>query len=168
MILIAAGHHPNKPGLVYKGLAEHDEAVRWRDEVVRQNPELFLAVPSGVMREKMAFIKARSPEAAIEIHFSGEGDGEGMSVAFRPECQESMRLASKIHGSLSSIMPPREPPYEGWYRRDQLRGPDFFLAHCDCPAVLVIPGTLADRPPASMRAALAAALAAALGVGPRP
>lgn len=147
MLLVSAGHHPSKPGACYKSFCEHDEAVRWVDEICDQlGEQRCVKVPPGVLRDKVRFINNRHPVAAVEIHFNSAVDSEGNHVGSGALClhypgsQTGMSLATRIQQGLEPIFGRHwNGVMEGWYRMDPKFGPDFFLARISCPSVIIEP-----------------------------
>jgi len=158
MICISAGHHPTKPGACYEGFCEHDEAVRWVDEICSHLGESCLKVPATTLKEKVAFINARMPRAAIEIHFNaarvwedldkngiqdvGEvrNVGKGALTLYYPGSKNGLTLATAIQGNLETLFDRHwNGVMEGWYRMNKKFGPDYFLEKTRCPAIIIEP-----------------------------
>lgn len=147
MIFISAGHHPAAPGARFGRFIEHDEACIWAEAIVEQLGENGILVPTGVLREKVAFINERilNGDIAVEVHFnaaknsSGENVGKGCETLYYPGSEAGKDLAELCQGILSEFFPPDRGTKEGWYRMDPARGPDFFLAKTKCPAVIIEP-----------------------------
>ena len=58
MILLSAGHHPAAVGACYNGFCEHDEAVKWVDELNKLlTPRIdTMIVPTGRLQSKIDYI----------------------------------------------------------------------------------------------------------------
>ncbi|MDX1351553.1 MAG: N-acetylmuramoyl-L-alanine amidase [Thiomicrorhabdus sp.] len=147
MILISAGHYPEKPGACYKGFCEFDEANRWVDEIIKYLPEdVALKVPPNTLKHKVAFINARNPTIAVEIHFNAAVDSTGKNVGsgalclHYPDSVSGFKYASEIHKPLVDLFGSHwDGVMEGYYRMNKKFGVDFFLAKTKCPAVIVEP-----------------------------
>jgi len=160
MILISAGHYPERPGACFGSFCEHEEAMAWAilitDYLIREGQEAML-VPVGTLRTKTEFINSRNPELAIEIHFNSfkiwedanrdglitddelHHAGRGCETLYFPGSQKGVLLADNMQKSLSSIFPPNRGAKEGWYRMNPKNGPDYFLEKTSCPSVIVEP-----------------------------
>lgn len=143
MILISAGHYPERPGASYGAFSEHTEAVIWRDILVDMIGGV--AVPSGVLRDKVAFINSKNPDIAIEIHFNdavgalGEHVGKGSETLYYPGSTEGLRLSNLVQSELSNVFGPDRGAKEGWYRMEKKYGPDFFLSRTSCVSLIIEP-----------------------------
>ena len=71
-ILVSAGHYPKKPGACFEGFCEHDEACRWASMLAAALDGHAVLVPTGVLKEKIEFIKLRQPTLAVEVHFNSD------------------------------------------------------------------------------------------------
>lgn len=159
MILISAGHHPTSLGACFEGFCEHDEALRWVDEIyARLGPDKALLVPAGVLRSKIDFINARRPAVAIEIHFNSlqvwkdanadgvvdEGEmrpvGNGALTLHYPGSTRGKAVAQTVQGAMEPIFGKHwRGAMEGWYRMNKKFGPDYFLSRTNCTAIIVEP-----------------------------
>lgn len=159
MILISAGHYPEKPGACYEGFCEFDEANRWVDQIILNlNSENALKVPSGTLKPKVQFINSRGATLAIEIHFNSatvwddlnhnkvidEGEvrnvGRGSLCLYYPGSEKGKAHAQNIQDALVPIFGTHwNGVMEGYYRMNKKFGPDFFLAKTKCPSVIVEP-----------------------------
>lgn len=147
MIFISAGHHASAPGAKYERFVEHDEAVIWAEKLHEETERVSTLVPTGVLKEKVAFINERlmDGDVAIEIHFNsaknqhGEHVGRGSETLYYPGSEEGKELAGICQSILAHFFPPDRGIKEGWYRMDPSRGPNFFLAKTRCPAVILEP-----------------------------
>ena len=147
MILLSAGHYPGKPGACFEGFCEFDEAERWIKEVKSHlSDEEALLVPPGTLKTKVAFINARHPALAVEIHFNsavnarGEHVGDGSLCLYYPGSKVGKQYAERLQYCVEPVFGKSwDGVMEGWYRMDKKYGPDFFLAKTNCPAVIVEP-----------------------------
>lgn len=142
MILISAGHHPIKPGVCHDGFCEHDEALRWRDIIVRElGSDLAMAVPPLVLKDKIQYIKARNPSISLEIHFNYASnlDSMGSRTLYNPESKSGKKLAMQIQEGLSRIFGPDNGAVSGWYRDNQDFGLERFIEKSLGTAVIVEP-----------------------------
>jgi N-acetylmuramoyl-L-alanine amidase len=147
MIFISAGHYPAAPGAKFERFIEHDEAIVWAKAITERLGKHGTLVPTGVLREKVAFINERimNGDFAVEVHFnaavdsSGTNVGRGCESLYYPGSLDGKDLAELCQGILSEFFAPDRGAKEGWYRMDPARGPDFFLAKTKCPAVIIEP-----------------------------
>lgn len=142
MILISAGHHPEKPGACFEGFCEHDEAVRWVGLLCELLGEhKCVKVPTGGLKSKVAFINARAPTVALEVHFNSDPThaGRGSETLYYPGSEAGRALAERMQSALGALLPPDRGPKEGWYRMNRKFGPDYFLAKTKCTAIIVEP-----------------------------
>lgn len=147
MIFVSAGHYPAAPGAKYGRFIEHDEAMVWAELIADTLGDSGVLVPTGFLREKVAFINERSlnGDVAIEIHFNAALDSEGNNVGrgcetlYYPGSYDGEELANLCQGILAQYFAPDRGVKEGWYRMDPSRGPDFFLARTRCPAAILEP-----------------------------
>lgn len=153
MLFISAGHHPAAPGACFGSFCEYDEANVWADIVVQSLQAYPYAVlPVGVMRvpgmtlkDKTAFINARAPILAVEIHFNSAKDkdgkhiGQGCETLYYPGSDLGLKCAGILQESINGIFPPDRGPKEGYYRGDKSKGPVWFLEKTKCPALIVEP-----------------------------
>lgn len=155
MILLSAGHYPLRPGANYKSFCEHDEAVRWVESIGRYLESEYGVVPTGKLRQKVAFINRRDPICAIEVHFNSaiklqdiDGDGikdivnvgNGALSLYCPGSIKGKQLASLMQSAMETIFKRHwDGVMEGYYRMDKRNGVDFFLRRTSCPAVIIEP-----------------------------
>lgn len=158
MILISAGHNPSHPGACFESFCEHDEAVRWAARLVELIGDQALLVPTGTLRQKVAFINARSPQVAVEIHFNslavwtdannnglvdaGETayKGNGACTLYCPGSEKGRLIAQKCQDAMEQVIERHwKGVMEGWYKMNPKNGPDFFLARTNCPAIILEP-----------------------------
>ena len=147
MIFISAGHHAARPGASFDGFNEYDEAQLWCAQLRELMQESCLAVPTGVLKEKVAFINNRDPSnsIAVEIHFNaakneaGEHIGKGCETLYFPKSVKGKQLATALNTTLAAFFEPDRGIKEGWYAMNPKNGPDFFLAKTHCPAVILEP-----------------------------
>lgn len=149
MIFISAGHHPTKPGACYGSFCEFDEASKWADLIYELiGGDRCMRVPSGVLREKVAFINAREPTLAAEIHFNADGRqaGNGCLTLHYPGSIKGRMVAIEVQDGMEQIFRRHwNGVMEGYYRMDKSRGPDYFLAKTKCPSVIIEPEFIHNR-----------------------
>lgn len=154
LIAISPGHYPEKPGACHDGFCEYDEAVRWADLLCDLlGPGNAVRVPGKHLKDKVAFINARTPgiAVAVDIHFNAAADAEGNPVGrgcetlYMPDSDDSKCLAEACHAALVSVFTPDRGVKEGWYRMQKKFGPDFFLAKTPCPAIIIEPDFIHRR-----------------------
>lgn len=142
-IIIFAGHHPAKPGEAWNGFSEHDEARRWLALLRGRFAEEDLIVgPEGVLRTKVEFVNARKPILSAELHFNSTLDpepAEGSETLYCPGSERGRIAAEAVQGALGEAFSPSLGVREGYYRGDERRGPDWFLARTKSPALIVLP-----------------------------
>ena len=160
MILISAGHHPNKAGACYEDFCQFDEAARWAKLIVEYiGDDKALLVPFGVLKDKVAFINERAAgSVAIEIHFNSakiwedlnkngvRDDGEmknvgnGALTLHYPNSVKGIELAINVQETMQSIFGKHwNGVMEGYYRMNPKFGIDYFLAKTNCPSIIIEP-----------------------------
>lgn len=161
MILISAGHHATKVGACFGDFCEFDEASRWVELIHKYiGDERCLKVPFGVLRDKVAFINARTggeKTIAVEIHFNSaviwKDDnkdgvkqdkefhhiGRGSETLYYPKSQKGKDAAFVVQQSLSNIFAPDRGIKEGWYRMQERFGADYFLEKTKCTSLIIEP-----------------------------
>lgn len=147
MIFISAGHYPQRPGAGFEDFYEHDEAVLWVEQLCSELEDSAMAVPVGVLKEKVGFInyRANGKSIAVEIHFNaavdadGNNIGKGCETLYYPGSKKGKKLAQYANDALAETCLPDRGCKEGYYRMDPKRGPDFFLARTNCPAIIIEP-----------------------------
>lgn len=125
IIFISAGHYPAAPGAVYEGFVEHDEAARWAKRIVELLGADAVLVPTGFLKDKVAFINARSTPGSvcIEIHFNDavkwrdknqdgavtpdelEHVGEGAETLYCPGSETGQKLAAAVQDAIDHLFP---------------------------------------------------------------
>ena len=148
IIAISAGHYPERPGACFGNFCEYSEANRWAinitDHLIRAGLDARL-VPTGVLKNKVAFINDIDADIAVEIHFNSAKDsngkhiGKGCEALYHPESQKGAYLASTLLDAMEDLFKPSRGIKEGWYRMDRNKGVDFFLAKTRCPSAIIEP-----------------------------
>ncbi len=160
VIYVSAGHYPEKPGACYGDFCEHGEATAWAiqitDQLIRAGEDARL-VPTGHLREKVAFINGGDAALAIEVHFNSfkvwkdaNADGlvtddelmhagKGCETLFFPGSEKGAYLANEIQRVLAPAMFKDRGIKPGYYRMNPKNGPDFFLAKTKCPSAILEP-----------------------------
>jgi len=133
MILISAGHNPEKRGASFGEFNEYDEATEWLFELMMHLNDSAVAVPTGSLRNKVDFINNQDAELALEIHFNsamhnGKHVGKGCETLYCPRSVNGVKFARYIHDSYKMIFPPDRGVKEGWYQMNPKKGPDYFLS----------------------------------------
>ena len=167
MIFISAGHHPARPGACRDHFCEHDEATRWADAIhALLGEDNAMRVPTGVLRDKVAFINARHPALAAEIHFNAiHGDnGSGCLTLYYPGSSKGKLVAGCVQDGMEQMYDRHwDGIMEGYYRMDKSRGPDYFLAKTSCPSIIIEPAFIHQKELiTSTRDAACASIAASL------
>ena len=155
MILISAGHYPEARGACYKGNCEHEEAMRWAEQLVAEiEPHApCMLVPTGTLPEKVHFINTHNPILALEIHFnaSENAKAKGFETLYYPGSEKGEALAILTNDALAMCFANNRGVKEGWYRQDRpgykdydgdIDGdetPLYFLQKTKCPAVIIEP-----------------------------
>lgn len=176
MIYVSAGHHPLAKGAHHGDFWEHDEAVRWRDELVVQLGGKGVAVPvpmvasPGAEKEKAGFINsAADARLAVEIHFNSLDTTQtlpserGCLTYYYPGSLAGRRMAQRVQRVLRKFFLFDLGAHEGYVRMEKARGIIWFLRDTKCPALLIEPQFI-DRQAdiQGQRAAVCAALAPVL------
>lgn len=150
-IFVAAGHHATRPGAGRDGFYEHDEAVRWVDELMSIDKDaaspLLIRVPDGELKKKVDFInyRCRWDDLAVEVHFNaaldkdGKDIGSGCVTLYMPGSDGGKTFARTCQTTLAAVFPPDRGVVEGWYRGEKARGAYFFLEKTRCVAVILEP-----------------------------
>ena len=152
MILVSAGHHPSAKGAHHGDFYEHDEAVRWRDDLVAQLGDRGVAVPvptvasPGADKEKADFINAAADaRLAVEIHFNSLDTTQtlpserGCLTYYYPGSQPGRRAAQRVQEVLRMFFPPDLGAHDGYVRMEPSRGIIWFLRDTKCMALLIEP-----------------------------
>ncbi len=145
-VAISAGHNPDAKGASYMGFNEYDEATEWASmllEILSDSLEVEL-VPTGTLKEKVAFINRGSFDMAIELHFNsavsnGKRVGEGSETLYYPGSVEGEVNATIMQRHLSQVFRPNRGAKAGHYRMDPTKPADYFLRKTNCPALIVEP-----------------------------
>lgn len=165
MILLSAGHHPAKPGACFENFCEHNEAVKWMEEIHQfLGSDVAKKVPTGVLKKKIEFINANEPTIAAEIHFNSlqvwndananglvdkgemEYKGSGALTLFYPGSSKGKRLATVVQEGMETVFKKHwRGVMEGYYRMDPKYGPDYFLVRTKCPSIIIEPEFIHHR-----------------------
>lgn len=143
-IFVSAGHYPQKPGAVFEGFVEHDEAVNWAQRVAELLGDDAVLVPIGVLKDKVAFINARCApgDICVEIHFNDavkwrdknadgvatpdemEHVGEGAETLYCPGNEAGQKLAAAVQDSVEHLFPFKwtDRNRNGLQEKDELTG----------------------------------------------
>jgi len=156
MILVSAGHHAMAQGATADGRTEWPEATRWQMNILQILAHRAGPVPTGLLRDKVAFINSVRPAIAVEIHFNsaikdGVHVGRGCETLYTPGDHRSKEAAELVQAQLAPLFPPSRGTKEGWYRMDRPgivdyhgdvdgdEHPDYFLDKTECPAIIIEP-----------------------------
>lgn len=157
MIYVSAGHHERAQGATWNGHTEWQETMEWRDRIVKASGGMdMIAVPTGTLGQKVAFINAGQPDLAIEVHFNsavvnGKHVGKGCETLYYPGSKKGKILAQNMQDTMLKFFEPDRGIKEGWYRMDRpgvvdyhgdVDGDetiDYFLRKTKCPAVIIEP-----------------------------
>lgn len=153
-IAISAGHFPEKAGARYGGLVEHDLANTWIDIIFDVFDSIFdfdkdeplfdlVPVPTGTLKEKVAFINRHDFDYAIELHFnSAHVVATGCETLHMPGSFRGKEFAFIIQDYMVEALKIRDRGVkEGlyWSSRERTNTPLYFLRRTDCPAVIIEP-----------------------------
>lgn len=148
MIIVSAGHYPDKPGVCHDGFCEHDEAARWVDVICAKLDELGVdnvKCPTGYLKGKIDFINHRNPKLAIEIHF-GTGAGNGACTLYQPDSKDGKAYAELLQAAMEKTLSKNgDGSMEGWYRMDKTLGVDFFLRKTKCESLILEPEFIENK-----------------------
>ena len=158
MILISAGHYPQKPGACFGDFCEHEEAAKWADLITAiLTEDKAIRVPSMTLDYKVNFINMHNPVLAVEIHFNSakqwkdmnnnglvdEGEmfhvGSGCETLYYPGSKKGKQAAEVIQAAISGIFTPDRGVKEGWYGMNPANGPDYFLKRTKCTSLIIEP-----------------------------
>lgn len=159
MICVSAGHHPLKPGACHEGFCEHDEAVRWVDEICNNLGEgQCVKVPPTTLKDKVLFINNRQPDIAVEIHFNSakvwedlnkdgiqqenevKNVGRGCCTLYYPGSETGKVLATYVQEGMEQIFDRHwNGVMEGYYRMNPKNGADYFLRRTRMPSIIIEP-----------------------------
>ena len=156
VILISAGHHKGAQGASWNHRTEWPQAVMWQDLLVTYLGDIGEKVPTGLLRDKVEYINAALPVAAIEIHFNsakvnGKHVGKGCETLYYPGSANGKELASYVQAAMVPDFLPDRGIKAGWYRMDapgvvdydgDVDGDekiDYFLRKTHCPAIIIEP-----------------------------
>ena len=146
MIFVSAGHHQDAKGASFEGANEFDEALFWQLEILHLLGSLAMPVPSSRLGSKIQYINDTlrdliGPHLAIEIHFNSDPgrQGRGSETLYYPKSHIGKDFANQIQEQLSIIYGPNRGAKEGWYQMNPEKGPDYFLAKTNCPALIIEP-----------------------------
>ena len=151
MIYVSAGHFAEHPGASYGSFNEHDEAKIWASILLNKLGHNGMMVPVGNLSNKVDFIKKMSygpntkKDIAIDIHFNsaknseGEHVGRGSETLYFPGSVRGAKVATVIQSVLGTFFLPDRGIKEGYYQMNKAKGPDFFLSHTPCTAIIIEP-----------------------------
>ncbi len=143
-IFLSAGHYPQAPGAVYEGFVEHDEAMLWARRIVEFLGADAVLVPTGFLKDKVAFINARQVPGSVcvEIHFNDavrwrdknadgkvtpdelEHVGEGAETLYCPGSGPGALLAAAVQDAIDHLFPYKWTDHNrnGVQEKDELTG----------------------------------------------
>lgn len=142
MIFLSAGHSPSAPGAAWKGFQEHAEAALWVAELGNRLGTAAVAVPTGTLGQKVAWINARANkwDIALEVHFNAAANSsaEGCETLYSPNSTRGKTIAQRLQNSMAEFFLSRgiKP---GWFQQDKSKGPLAFLVQTRCAAVIIEP-----------------------------
>ncbi len=143
MIYISVGHHQENPGACFQGFCEFNEAQIWAELINQNLPENeSLIVPSGTLKEKVAYINKRKPLAAIEIHFNSapvQLNVRGCETLYYPSSMRGERLAREAQAAMVSVGLHDRGIKPGYYQLNKNKGVDFFLEKTKCTSIIIEP-----------------------------
>lgn len=143
-IFVSAGHFPQQPGAKFDGFVEHDEAVLWAARIVALLGDAAMLVPTGSLKDKVAFINARCTPGSVcvEVHFNDavrwrdknadgkvtddelEHVGEGAETLYCPGSTKGQALATVIQDAIDHLFPYKWTDHNrnGIQEKDELTG----------------------------------------------
>lgn len=150
---ISAGHIPTRPGACHDGFCEHDEAVKWVEEIGKHLDDMsmeWFSVPVGTISHKAEFINARCTreDVALEVHFNSfaapynyHKKVEGCETLYYPGSVRGKQAADIIQQSMlaSHRMVEDRGVKEGWYQQNKKRGVIYILRKTICTCLIVEP-----------------------------
>lgn len=142
MIIVLAGHNPEKPGACYGSFCEWDEATKWANLIAQMfNDGDCIVCPHGGLPFKKNFVNIRKPKLAVEIHFNSNPthSGKGSETLYYPGSVKGKEAAETIQAELGRAFGPDRGVKEGWYKADKKNGPIFFLERTKCTSVIIEP-----------------------------
>jgi len=156
MILLSAGHYPEKQGACHNGWCEHPVAVWWADitaNLIRGQMPVDI-VPTGRLSQKVRYINEQKDVALMcEIHFNSDVSKRqsGSETLYCPGSRKGKIAAEIVQAELAGVFPPSRGAKEGWYKMDKpgqedypgdVEGdekPDYILAYTKPVALIVEP-----------------------------
>jgi len=153
-IAISSGHYPERRGAYFEGLAEHELANEWVDILFDTFDDLYdfdvsppefdlVPVPTGTLREKVAFVNSNYFDFAIELHFnSAHRKASGSETLFMPNSQRGYEFATIVQEHIAPALQIRDRGVkEGffWSTRERTNTPLYFLRRTNCPAIIIEP-----------------------------
>jgi N-acetylmuramoyl-L-alanine amidase len=142
MLFLSAGHDPRAPGVVWKGVREHDLAVEWVRELARLIPAAKV-VPVTTLGARIRWINAdaRPADLAVEIHMNGAANpaARGSEALYNPGSTRGERIAAGLQAAQAAHFAPSRGHKAGTLRME-LNGPPLaFLDDTVCTAVILEP-----------------------------
>lgn len=137
-VAVSIGHNPVKPGYRVGKFSEYSEMAPVAGLLVQELMYLGIQacmVGTGSHRSKVEQVNSMRVDLAIELHLNA-GSGVGVETLYCPGSTKGMTAAAIIHDQVKGISPRDRGIKEGWYRQDRKRGPVFFLAQTNCPAII--------------------------------
>lgn len=144
-IALSAGHNPVKKGACYLNFCEYDEAVLWVELIAEHLGNHAYIVPTGKLKDKVKAINERDCVLAVEIHFNsavnsvGKHVGKGSETLYCPGSERGEYAANAVQEVLAPTLFRDRGIKEGWYQMNKNKGPDYFLAKTNCPAIILEP-----------------------------
>lgn len=143
MFYISAGHHAKRQGASNGLHTEFHEAIIWQSKIIQYLDDMGAearVVPNATLKGKVDYINDGHPTYALEIHFNSNEPYSGCETLYYPGSDRGYLLASCIQDHLHVACGNRDRGVaEGWHRRNQDNGPNFFLENTKCPAAIIEP-----------------------------
>lgn len=141
-LFLSAGHDPRAPGVVWKGVREHDLAVEWVRELSALLPDAFV-VPVSSLTARIRWIneRARPADLAIEIHMNGATNpaARGSEALYNPGSTRGERIAAGLQAAQAAHFAPSRGHKRGTLRMEPNGAPLAFLDDTVCTAVILEP-----------------------------
>lgn len=140
-IAIGAGHHPDKPGCIYKDLIEYYEnmkvATHVQIELSKQHLKFYDF--KGTLKQKVDYINYLDTDIAIEIHhnFNSNSEIRGTEIIYHPTSNQGHLLALKLAKAFNFYGDFQAEIHEGYYRYDKTKGFFTFTSKTKMPAVII-------------------------------
>ena len=163
-LIISAGHNPQKSGASWQGIREHDQAMKWVNEIadyLTLKQVKVIQVATGSLREKVEhvnqWVNIDKNSIAVELHFNAAGTTyvQGNETLYYPNSVAGKQLATTFNTKFMELAQQwvikDRGVKEGWYRMDRPgvidfygdedgdEMPDYWLRKTKCPSLILEP-----------------------------